>query len=469
MARLPARRRPRDAVRLPRARAVRPGVGPPLQPGQAPARPVRQGRGRRPRRRPVPVLLPVLGRRAGHDGHDAGPGRLAGPHHGLRGGQPVLRLGPRPPAGHAVPRDGDLRGARQGPDDAPPGRPRRAARHLRGAGPPGGDRAPDQAGRHRDRAHARAPVRHRPVPGGQGPDQLLGLQHHRVLRPAQRVRGLRHARRAGHGVQGHGQGDAPGRHRGAARRGLQPHRRGQPARPHPGLPGHRQRRLLPAGRRRRGALLRHHRHGQLPAHALPRRAAAHHGLAAVLGRGDARRRVPLRPGGHPGPPVPRGRPAERVLRHRAPGPGDLPGQADRRAVGPGRRRLPGGRLPAAVDRVERPLPGHGARLLARGAGHAAGVRLPPDRVQRPVRAQRPDAQRVHQLRHRSRRLHARRPTSYNEKHNEANGEDNRDGKDDNRSWNGGAEGPTDDPAVRELRARQRRNLLVTLLLARACR
>jgi glycogen operon protein len=52
--------------------------------------------------------------------------------------------------------------------------------------------------------------------------------------------------------------------------------------------------------------------------------------------------------------------------------------------------------------------------------------------------------------------------SYNRKHNEANGEDNSDGTDDNRSWNCGAEGPSDDPAVRELRARQVRNFLVTL-------
>ncbi|MGH9417774.1 MAG: glycogen debranching protein GlgX [Terriglobales bacterium] len=55
--------------------------------------------------------------------------------------------------------------------------------------------------------------------------------------------------------------------------------------------------------------------------------------------------------------------------------------------------------------------------------------------------------------------------SYNDKHNVANGEDNRDGTDDNRSWNCGAEGPTDDPAVVELRARQRRNLVATLLLS----
>jgi isoamylase len=55
--------------------------------------------------------------------------------------------------------------------------------------------------------------------------------------------------------------------------------------------------------------------------------------------------------------------------------------------------------------------------------------------------------------------------SYDEKHNEANLEDNRDGADDNRSWNCGVEGPTDDPAVNALRAKQRRNFLATLLLS----
>jgi isoamylase len=55
--------------------------------------------------------------------------------------------------------------------------------------------------------------------------------------------------------------------------------------------------------------------------------------------------------------------------------------------------------------------------------------------------------------------------SYNDKHNEANGEDNRDGSNHNNSWNHGVEGPTDDPAIRALRERQKRNLLATLLLA----
>ncbi|MFC6066930.1 glycogen debranching protein GlgX [Streptomyces ochraceiscleroticus] len=55
--------------------------------------------------------------------------------------------------------------------------------------------------------------------------------------------------------------------------------------------------------------------------------------------------------------------------------------------------------------------------------------------------------------------------SYNEKHNEANGEDNRDGESFNRSWNCGAEGETDDPEVLELRARQIRNFIATLMLS----
>ena len=55
--------------------------------------------------------------------------------------------------------------------------------------------------------------------------------------------------------------------------------------------------------------------------------------------------------------------------------------------------------------------------------------------------------------------------SYNDKHNEANGEENRDGSSNNRSWNCGAEGATEDPAVNALRGRQVRNMLATLLLS----
>jgi len=55
--------------------------------------------------------------------------------------------------------------------------------------------------------------------------------------------------------------------------------------------------------------------------------------------------------------------------------------------------------------------------------------------------------------------------SYDTKHNQANGESNRDGTNDNRSWNCGAEGPTPDPEVLALRARQSRAMLTTLLLS----
>ena len=55
--------------------------------------------------------------------------------------------------------------------------------------------------------------------------------------------------------------------------------------------------------------------------------------------------------------------------------------------------------------------------------------------------------------------------AYNTKHNEANGEDNRDGANDNRSWNCGVEGPTDDPAIEQLRDRQVKNFLTITLLS----
>jgi glycogen operon protein len=55
--------------------------------------------------------------------------------------------------------------------------------------------------------------------------------------------------------------------------------------------------------------------------------------------------------------------------------------------------------------------------------------------------------------------------SYNEKHNDDNQEGNRDGTDDNRSWNCGAEGPTEDTEIGALRERQQRNFLATLFLS----
>ena len=56
--------------------------------------------------------------------------------------------------------------------------------------------------------------------------------------------------------------------------------------------------------------------------------------------------------------------------------------------------------------------------------------------------------------------------SYDRKHNEANGEGNRDGADENYSWNCGVEGPSDDPDVERLRARQVRNFATVLMMSR---
>ena len=55
--------------------------------------------------------------------------------------------------------------------------------------------------------------------------------------------------------------------------------------------------------------------------------------------------------------------------------------------------------------------------------------------------------------------------SYNVKHNDANGENNQDGENHNLSWNCGVEGPTDDRRIQDLRDRQRRNLMATLMLS----
>ena len=214
----------RPALRLPRARAVRAGAGAPVQPREAAARPLRQG-GRGPDRRPrVAVLLQV---QQAQDVQRPGQPR---PHHAVGGRQPVLRLGQRPAPRARVPRDGHLRGARQGSDDDPSRRTRGDPRHVRRHLPPGHDRAPQGPRRHRDRADAGAPVRAGHHAGGPGAVELLGLQHDRLLRAAQRLLRHRPARPAGAGVQVDGEGAARGRHRGDPRRGLQPHRRGQPPR-----------------------------------------------------------------------------------------------------------------------------------------------------------------------------------------------------------------------------------------------
>ncbi len=136
--------------------------------GEAAARSLRQGDERFHRLGRVRLRLLLPGARTPERP------RLGPAHDGLGGGQPLLRLGQRPPAAHRVPQHGDLRGPGQGPDLPAPGHPRGDPRHLRRARAPGGDRPPGAPGRDRDRADAGAPVRPRPPAGRPGPVATTG-------------------------------------------------------------------------------------------------------------------------------------------------------------------------------------------------------------------------------------------------------------------------------------------------------
>ena len=318
------------------------------------------------------------------------------------------------------------------------------------------------ARRDRGRAAAGAPHRRRELPRRPRPDELLGLLDDRLPRAAL---ALRRDRRPGARVQGDGQGAAPRRHRGDPRRRLQPHRRGQPPRADAQLQGVDNQsyyRLMPDDAALLHGLHGHRQHAQPGA---PERAAADHGLAALLRHRVPRRRLPLRPRVGARARVLRRRPALGVLRHHPPGPGPLPGEADRRAVGRRAGRLPGRQLPDPLVGVERHLPRHDARLLARARRRSPSS--PRASAARPTSTRATGAGRSRRSTSSRRTTASRFATSSRttSKHNEANGEGNRDGTDDNRSWNCGVEGPTDDPAVNALRARQQRNFLATLLLS----
>ena len=142
-----------------------------------------------------------------------------------------------------------------------------------------------------------------------------------------------------------------------------------------------------------------------------------------------------------------------------------PGEADRRAVGRRPGRLPGRQLPGALDGVERHLPRHDARLLARRR-RGRRLRAALHRLGRPLRERRPPAVRVDQLRHRARRLHARATSSPTTRSTTR------------RTSRTTATAPTTTapgtaasrgrPTTRRcnaLRARQQRNFLTTLLLS----
>ena len=166
------------------------------------------------------------------------------------------------------------------------------------------------------------------------------------------------------------------RARGRARRRLQPHLRGRLRRTDAELARAGQRGVLPAAPRR---LVRgRDRLRQLARPAPPPVPGHGHGLAALLGAGDARRRLPLRPRPHARPGQHRLRRGRDLPGGRRAGPGAVPGQAGRRAVGRRPRRLPARALPRAVGRVERPVPRHGAaRPGSAGAAGRAGAAARP--------------------------------------------------------------------------------------------
>ena len=220
-----------------------PARGHAVQPLEAAARPLRQGRRGPGRLGRVAVRLPVRG------AEPRQRPRLGPPCPEVGGHQPVLRLAERPAPRHALPPDGHLRGARPRADDDPPGAPRQHPRHVRRHRAPGDHRAPAPHRHHGDRADAGAPVRPGPPPRRSAACRTTGATTRSAssrrttpTRPAA-------ARPAGAGVQGDGPRAARRRHRGDPRRGLQPHRRGQPDGPDAVLPRHRQPGLLPAGRR----------------------------------------------------------------------------------------------------------------------------------------------------------------------------------------------------------------------------
>ena len=170
----------------------------------------------------------------------------------------------------------------------------------------------------------------------------------------------------------------------------------------------------------------------------------------------------------PGPSGGRLRHRRRLLRSGLAGPGDRPDQTDRRAVGRrSGRQLRRRAVPRRVERVERQIPGHRPRLLAQPRRSAARSGDQARRFAGPVHPAPAWPGRLGQPDHRARRVHPARtwcPTTTNTTRRTP-------------STTGTAPATTDpgtavskarstDPAIAELRARQRRAMLSTLLLAR---
>ena len=238
--------------------------------------------------------------------------------------------------------------------------------------------------------------------------QLLGLQHDQLFRAAPQLCRQRAGQRERERVQADGQEPARGGDRGHHRRGVQPYGGGQPPRADSLFQGHRQPYVLPADARRSTLLHGFHGLRQLAQRAAPDRVAHDRRFPALLGDGDARRWVPLRPRGDAGARRERHQQIFGVPGDHPSGPGVESGQADRRAVGHRHGRLSGGQFSGAVDRVERALPRHGAQILEGRRFADRRVRVPHQRFVGPVPDERQAALRQHQFHHQPRRLFAQR-------------------------------------------------------------
>ena len=184
-------------------------------------------------------------------------------------------------------------------------------------------------------------------------------------------------------------------------------------------------------------------------------------VAPVLGDQLRRRRLPVRPRGHARPRRRRLRPSPPAARRDRGRSGAGRDEADRRAVGPRAWRLPRGRLPGPLRGVERRLPRRHPRRLARPRHD--GRSGPRDRrLLRDVPAgARAAGRRV--VRHRARRVHAPRPrVATTRSTTRRTARAIATATTTTGRWNSGAEGPTDDAAILEVRRRRAAGLLATL-------
>ena len=380
--------------------------------------------------------------------------RQPGPRAALRRRRRRVRLGGRPPPGRSrsetVIYEAHVRNQTALHPDVP--------EELRGtyAGLAHPASVPTSPARgHGGRAAAGARLHPRAAPGPPRHDEPLGLQHPRLLRPARRLRRGRRPAGRRRRVQGHGQAAAPRGHRGHPRRRLQPHRRAGPHRrdavvARPGPAG-----LLPPRRAR--PRHRRHRLRQHPRPAPPRRLPDGARLAALLGAGVPRRRLPLRPRRGPRPrrgdefdpdhPFLVALRTDPVLSRSSSSPS--PGTSGCTAGAPASSRRPSWSGTTAT--ATRSAGSGSATSGPRRTGTAAtalqdlATRLAGSRDLFGHRDRGPTASVNFVTAHDGFTLADL--TAYDHKHNEANGEGNRDGSNGNRSWNHGVEGPTDDPAV----------------------